>query len=94
MAALGVVQLSCGLLVSSFISRFVEPVRLFPACMESHRRFVLQQLVHTARSASWPAGKSFLLRVTDLGNQNEFQCDSTHRMIYAGVLMCFSYPHC
>lgn len=51
------------LLVSGFISRFVEPVRLFPAGVKAHGCFVLQELVHAAGSDGWAAGESLLLGV-------------------------------
>lgn len=53
------------LLVSDVISRFVEPVRLFPASMKAHGCFVLQQLVNTTFSAGWSPGESLLFGVTN-----------------------------
>lgn len=53
------------LLVSSVVSRFVEPVRLFPASVKAHGSLVLQQVVNTTSSAGWPASKTLLLGVTN-----------------------------
>lgn len=53
------------LLISSVISRFVEPVRLFPASVEAHRAFTFQELVNSALPVSWSTGKTLLLGVSD-----------------------------
>lgn len=53
------------LLVSNIISRFVEPVRLFPASVKAHGRFVLQQLVNAACSVGWSTSETLLLRITN-----------------------------
>ncbi len=53
------------LLVSNIISRFVEPVRLFPTSVKAHRCFVLQQLVNAACPAGWSTSEALLLGVTN-----------------------------
>lgn len=56
------------ILVFNVVSRFVEPVRLFPASVKAHGAFVLQQFVHAAQPGGWSTSETLLLRVTNLTN--------------------------